>query len=234
MEDLTPELLATLQRAFQTKFRQNQKLKTIQKLVDLGDATYQQANEYAIEVGEILASVFKENLSSDNLPNGRMYYNIAKKVVEPMMVNNHVVISDNSKAIQTLLNHQAGLGIQGQEPPLNQDKIDGIITRLSREEHFDDVMWILDEPIINFSQSIIDDAIATNVDFHKKAGLNPKITRTAEGGACDWCRSVAGVFDYGNEPPDFYRRHRYCRCIVEFNPKDGRGIQDSHSKRWFS
>src|SRR5699024_880602 len=178
------------------------------RVIDIGDATYQQANEFAIEVGEILASVFQENLSSDILPNGRMYYNIAKKVVEPMMVNNHVVISANSVAIQTLLNHQAGLGIQVQEPPLNQDKIDGIIERLRIEENYDDVKWILDDPIINFSQSIIDDAIATNVDFHKKAGLNPKITRTAESGACDWCRSIAGTFDYGDEPPDFYRRHR--------------------------
>ena len=58
MEDLTPELLATLQRAFQTKFRQNQKLKNIQKLVDLGDATYQQANEYAIEAGDIIGGAF--------------------------------------------------------------------------------------------------------------------------------------------------------------------------------
>ena len=225
--------MATLQREFQMKFQQSPKLNNIQRVIDIGDATYQQANEFAIEVGEILASVFQENLSSDILPNGRMYYNIAKKVVEPMMVNNHFVIADNTKVIQTLLNHQANLGIQGQEPPLNQDKIDGIIERLSEEENFDDVKWILDEPVINFSQSIIDDAIATNVDFHKRSGLSPKIRRTAESGACNWCRSVSGVYDYGSEPPDFYRRHRYCRCIVEFNPKDGRGIQDSHSKRWF-
>src|SRR5699024_2875616 len=117
MEDITPELLATLQREFQMKFQQSPKLNNIRRVIDIGDATYQQANEFAIEVGEILASVFQENLSSDILPNGRMYYNIAKKVVEPMMVNNHVVISANSVAIQTLLNHQAGLGIQGQEPP---------------------------------------------------------------------------------------------------------------------
>lgn len=226
--------MATLQREFQMKFQQSPKLNSIRRVIDIGDATYQQANEFAIEVGEILASVFQENLSSDILPNGRMYYNIAKKVVEPMMVNNHFVIADNTKVIQTLLNHQANLGIQGQEPPLNQDKIDGIIERLSEEENFDDVKWILDEPVINFSQSIIDDAIATNVDFHKRSGLSPKIRRTAESGACNWCRSVSGVYDYGSEPSDFYRRHRYCRCIVEFNPKDGRGIQDSHSKRWFS
>lgn len=233
MEDLTPELLATLQTEFQKKFRQSDKLRTIQNAIDLGNATYLQANEYAIEVGEILASVFRENLSSDALPNGRMYYNIAKKVVEPMMVNNHTIISTSSVAIQTTLNHQAGLGIQGQQPPINQDKINGIIERLSIEENFDDVKWLLDEPIVNFSQSVIDDAIATNVNFHKKAGLSPKITRKVDGGACDWCLRVAGTYNYGSEPSDFYRRHRYCRCTVEYDPGDGRK-QDAHTKSWFS
>ena len=101
------------------KFQRSPKLNGIRRVIDIGDATYQQANEFAIEVGEILASVFQENLSSDILPNGRMYYNIAKKVVEPMMVNNHFVIADNTKVIQTSHLSQFGYSTVDMNPCLS-------------------------------------------------------------------------------------------------------------------
>lgn len=231
MQDITPELLQTLRRAFRTKFGQNDKIREVRRLIDTGQANYHHANEYAIEVGEILSETFQENLSSDILPNERMYYNIAKKTVEPMIVNNHLLIADTTVLIQTALNHEAGLGLRGQEPPLNRKRLDGFIERLSQEESFDGVKWLLDEPIVNFSQSVVDDAIHVNADFHSKAGLKPKIVRTAEFDACAWCQRVVGVYDYETVPQDVFRRHRFCKCEVDYRPGDGRR-QDVHTKDW--
>ncbi len=39
-------------------------------------ATYKTADEFAIEIGEILSG-FRASISADKLPNGKMYYNIA-------------------------------------------------------------------------------------------------------------------------------------------------------------
>lgn len=67
--------------------------------------------------------------------------------------------------------------------------------------------------------------------FHAKAGLKPKITRVVVGDCCDWCRALAGTYTYGDEPEDIYRRHRYCRCRVEYSPGDGKR-QDVWTKEW--
>ena len=207
-------------------------MRQVNKKLSNGTATYHEANSFAIKIGEILAEVFQENLSSEILPNGRMYYNIAKKVIEPMMINNYDLIAENSASIQTVLNQNVGLGIVGQKPQLNQDRIEGIVQRLADEENFDDVKWILKEPVINFSQSIVDDTIQENVKFHFEAGLEPKIVRTANAGCCEWCSKMVGTFNYPDEvPDDIYRRHRYCRCEVDYLPDDGRQ-QNVHSKRW--
>ena len=112
-------------------------------------------NELSIEVGDILAEVFQENLSSNILPDGRMYYNIAKRTVEPMMKNNYNIVIDNGVVVQELLNRAAGIGIKVQVPPVNQSRIDGIIDRLDAEEVFDDIKWILDEPV-KFTQAADD------------------------------------------------------------------------------
>lgn len=221
-----------MQREFKKKIGSQKNLIEIKRKITHGSADYHEANIFSIAVGEVLAEVFRENLSSNQLPQGKMYYNIAKKVVEPMLRQNHSIISDNTADIQELLNRSSNLGIVSRKPSFNQDRADGIIQRLADEENFDDIKWILDEPVVNFSQSIVDDFIKENADFHYKSGLRPKIVRSANPGCCEWCSNIVGEYDYPNDmPDDIFRRHRYCRCEVNYFPGDGRR-QDSHSKQW--
>lgn len=203
--------------------------KAIQALKDK-KATYKDANEFAIEVGEILAEVLGKNITADILPDGKMYYNIADRIINPTMSKNHELVSGYAADVQTELNHNAGLKMKGKKAELNQSRIDGIIERLSTEDDFDKIKWIINEPIKNFSQAIVDDTVRSNIEFQAKAGLKPKIIRKA-GNCCDWCKAVVGTYTYPDVPEDVYRRHRYCRCTVEYHPGDGRR-QNVHSKEW--
>lgn len=231
MIDIAPELLAKLRKSFSEKFNKNKKIGKILSTIRDGEPTYSEVNDLSIEVGDILAEVFGENLSADILPDGKMYYNIAKRTIEPMMINNYDIITDNAVIVQEILNKNAGMGIKAQVPKLNQSRIDGIIDRLDEAEFFDDVKWILDEPVKNFTQAIVDDSIKKNIEFHKGLGFEPKIIRKAEANCCDWCNEIAGVYDYSEAPDDVYRRHRFCRCTVEYDPGDNKK-QDVWTKQW--
>lgn len=222
MIDVAPELLEKLRRAFSEKLNNNKKIDKILSTIREGEPTYTEVNDLSVEVGDILAEVFGENLTQDLLPDGKMYYNIAKRTIEPMMINNYDIVTDNAVIVQEILNKNAGMGIKAQVPTLNQSRIDGIINRLDEAELFDDIKWILDEPIKNFTQAIVDDAIEKNTEFHKGLGLVPSVTRIVQGDCCDWCREVAGTYYYPDIPDDVYRRHRFCRCTVEYDPGDGK------------
>lgn len=229
-KDIVPSLLELIEKDFDEKTLNSDVLKkAIQALKD-NKATYKDANEFAIEVGEILSEVLNTHITVDVLPNGQMYFNIADRILNSTMKKNFELITGYAIDVQTELNHAAGLKLKGQKPKINQSRIDGIVERLSTEE-FEKVKWILDEPIKNFSQSIVDDVAKSNIEFQAKVGLKPKITRVVVGNCCDWCRELAGTYDYGDAPDDIYRRHRYCRCRVEYEPGDGR-IQDVHTKEW--
>ena len=232
VKDIAPALLEKLRNAFNEKFNQNKKIKDLYQVIQEGKATYREVNELSIEVGDILAKVFQENLSSDILPDGRMYYNIAKRTVEPMMKNNYNIVIDNGVVVQELLGRAAGIGIKVQVPPVNQSRIDGIIDRLDAEEVFDDIKWILDEPVKNFTQAAVDDLVKANADFHHELGLRPKIIRKADPGCCDWCDKLDGEYEYPDVPEDIYRRHRFCRCTVEYDPGDSKRRQDVWTKQW--
>ena len=222
MIDIAPELLEKLRKSFSEKFNNNKKISKILSTIREGNPTYSEVNELSIVVGDILAEVFQENLSSDILPDGRMYYNIAKRTIEPMMINNYDIVIDNATIVQEILNKQAGMRIKAQIPPLNQSRIDGIINRLDEEELFDDIKWILDEPIKNFTQAVVDDVIEKNTEFHEGLGLVPSVTRIVQNDCCDWCKEVAGTYYSPDIPDDVYRRHRFCRCTVEYDPGDGK------------
>lgn len=221
MIDIAPELLAKLRKSFSKKLNKNKKIDKILSTIREGNPTYAEVNNLSIQIGDILAEVFGEVLSADMLPDGRMYYNIAKRTIEPMMINNYTIVTDNASIVQEILNKNAGMGIKAQVPPLNQSRIDGIIDRLDEEEFFDDIKWILDEPIKNFTQSIVDDVIEKNTEFHEGLGLVPSVTRIVQNDCCDWCRKVAGTYYSPNIPDDVYRRHGHCRCTVEYDPGDG-------------
>lgn len=230
--DIVPELLENIQRDFNTAISSNEKLQNIQAMIGNGTATYQQANEYAIEVGEALALSFSANIKSETLPDGKMYYNIAERVLHPTLSTNHNIVAQVSAEIQEQLNRSVGLGLRGIQPSVNRPRIESIINRVVAEEIFDNVAWILQEPIVNFTQSVVDDTIKANVEFQGESGLSPQIIRTAHGNPpCEWCRSMAGVYKYPDVPEDVYKRHDRCRCIVEYNPGDARR-QNVWTREW--
>jgi len=229
MEDSAPDLMEMIKKEFENMCSVSDIIAEVMVMIGDEKATYADANAYAIEIGTILSKSYHNVLSSDTLPDGRMYYNIAKRIIVPTMKNNYVLVTGITSMIQGLLNEKAKIGIKAIVPKLNQDRIDGIVNRISVADDFNDISWILQEPVKNFTQSIVDDAIRENAEFHAKSGLQPKIVRKLSGGCCDWCRALAGEYSYPDVPKDVYRRHNYCRCTVEYDPGDGK-IQNVHTK----
>ena len=234
MEDIAPKLLKKIQDDFKNKFDNSKIIRELYRKVEQGNATYKEANEFAIEVGELLSGSFKKNLSSSVLPDGRMYYNIADRIIRDTLGNNYELVADISAKIQETLNKKAGIGIKAIKPKINEDKVRGIVDIVSGKEKYDDIAYMLGEPVINFSQSVVNDTVRENADFQYKAGLSPKIIRTSTGKCCEWCDKLAGIYDYeavSDTGNNVFRRHKYCRCLVEYAPGDGKR-QNVHTKQW--
>ena len=231
VEDIVPSLLKKIKSEFEGARLDSEVLKDLLSKLHHSKASYLDANKYAIEIGEILSKALGASLTNETLPDGKMYYNIAQRLLTDVLGRNHELVSDYVEQVQKNLNSEAKIGLAAQVPELNQDRIDGLVNRLASEESFDDVKWLLDDPIVNFSQSIVDDSIRKNVEFHHKVGLSPKIVRRVVGHPCKWCKSLEGSYNYPEVPKDIYRRHGNCRCTVDYHPGNGKK-QNVHTKRW--
>lgn len=231
VEDIVPSLLKKIKSEFEGARLDSEVLKDLLSKLDHSKASYLDANQYAIEIGEILSKALGASLTNETLPDGKMYYNIAQRVLTDVLGRNYELVSDYTEQVQNNLNSEAKIGLAAQVPELNQDRIDGLVNRLASEESFDDVKWLLVDPIVIFSQSIVDDSIRKNVEFHHKSGLQPEIVRKSAYHCCEWCQEVQGIYKYPRVPKDIYRRHQRCRCTVDYDPKSGK-VQNVWSKAW--
>ena len=231
VEDIVPSLLKKIKSEFEDARLDSEVLKDLLSKLQHSKANYLDANQYAIEIGEILSKALGASLTNETLLDGKMYYNIAQRVLTDVLGRNYELVSDYTEQVQKNLNSEAKIGLAAQVPELNQDRIDGLVNRLASEESFDDVKWLLVDPIVIFSQSIVDDSIRKNAEFHHKVGLSPKIVRRVVGHPCKWCKSLEGSYNYPEVPKDIYRRHGNCRCTVDYHPGNGKK-QNVHTKKW--
>lgn len=227
VKDVAPDLLKRVQKAFEKRYNEHE---LVQQSLTKDKPTYVDAHNYAVGTGESLAGAFQAQITEEDLPNGQMYYNIAERVVKPPLIENYRLITTYTSQVQSALNKQTGVRIRPQTPVLDMDRINGFVERLSSGELFKDNRFILGAPVVSYSQHIVDEAIRENADFHHKSGLRPKIIRHVNPGACDWCRALAGTYDYKTAPRDVYRRHNHCTCKTEYDPGDGK-IKNIWSKQ---
>lgn len=232
MDDIVPVLLKKIEADFTEGIAKDSTIQSVLERAGKGTATHVDTQEYALRVGEVSSSALRRSLTADILPDGTLYYNIADRTVRPTIEQSHALINETAGKIQKDLNERAGIGLNPVFPKLDQDRLGRLINKLASGESFEDIAWLLDEPIVNLIQSFADEFVRDNAKFQANAGLNPKIRRTVVGKCCDYCAALAGIYEYpDNTPEDVFRRHRFCRCLVTYDPADGFGkVQNVHKQ----
>lgn len=139
------ELLKLIEQLFFKKYNASQNIKEL--LEKKENLNYEDAHQYAIEVGELLSDSFTETIDPSKLPNQTLFYDICMDLLYPTMKKNHDLICDYSSNVQKQLNEKANIHLKVQRPLLNEDRIRGIVYRLDKEK-YEDIQWILQDPIV--------------------------------------------------------------------------------------
>ena len=211
------------------------KLEKYQNLLKNNNASYKEADDYAVALGEITKAAFDNNVNSAVLPNGRMYYNIANSIIPKVLQSNFTDINNYCQEVQKLFNDNKGLTFNPVNVNINNDRLKGLIQSIADAENYDKVSKQFTESLINYGQAVVTDNIKANADFQYKTGkVLPVIRRMSTGKCCKWCTSLVGTYKY---TPDMdtavFRRHANCRCLVEYD--NGAGVyQNVHNKKLYN
>lgn len=232
--DIVPELFDQIKRDFAAAVRADEKIQKFLKKIRDGTADMDEASLFARKLGDTLADVLKKDITQGALPDGRLYYNIADRTIRPMLEENHKLANEAAREVQAILDAEDGINLNAMTGKFPQERVDALIGAVSEDGiAWEDVERRMDEPIRNISQSFFDEFVKTNVAFRHDTGLKETIVRKLAGGACEWCKNLAGTYSYPDEvPQDVYRRHDNCRCTVTF--RTGKRRQDVWSKKEWS
>lgn len=232
MEDIAPILLNQILNDFYISIKGNAKLKNLRKKVEDGTATYVDVNGYASIISSCMKNAFSKYMKSDNLPDGRCYYNIAERIISSTEHEQYALIADFAESVQSLLNKKAQIGLKAQRASEDNEAVKSLSNVAANAREYDHVAKSISQSIERMGKNIVDRSVQQNAEFQVKAGLNPKIIRKTDGSCCEWCSRIAGVYDYPNNvPSEIYRRHNNCSCTVEYDPGSGRR-QNVWNKQW--
>lgn len=235
VHDIAPDLYSAVAQSVRYEIERDKDLQELIAKAKENKLLQKEAYRAAELRGRIASESLMRYCDKAILPDGKMYYNIANRVVGPILRESYDDAARLSVAAQKVENEARGLGIQAVEPELNEDRIDGIINRISYEDDFDNAKWLLGDPVETFTIQAVTDTIRANAEAQWEAGLRTVIVRVAQASCCKWCSGLAGTYDYEQHRAtgdDIWRRHAHCKCQVLFDNHSG-AIQDSHSKKFF-
>lgn len=228
--DVVPQLNEAIQTSFKTNVMKDRRIAQISKRIRDGTATFVDGHDYAERLGENLSKALVTNLTEQTLPDGKLYYNIAKRTITPALEENYNLTNDVAADIQALYDKKAKIGLKTVKADFPDERIQGLIDKMTMDDiTLEDALKWIKEPIINNSEAFFDDFIDSNAKFREETGLKATLTRISEPGCCKWCDELAGTYEYGKAPEDIYRRHEFCRCTVTYQTE--KKSQNVWSKR---
>ena len=242
MIDIAPELIDKVNKDFKRTIQNDKKLLGLKERLYRGEGSYKDAYDYAERVGKARAAAFKANLTADALPEGKMYFNIADRLMNETLPEDHALVTEYASSVQRQLNKKAKIGLNALEAELDEDRIKGFVEGVCNADSFEDVAWKLGEPVVTFARSVVDDTIKRNAEFQHKAGIEAVVERESNSKCCEWCADLAGRYVYPDVPREVFQRHDNCKCTVDYKGRrlttyavEDRnsiwGMRDSHTFR---
>lgn len=229
MSAIGEELRAAIEKCFTTLLSEDKMATDLMSGIKDGTATFEEAEQYAARVGELLSKAITSECDKVLAPDDPLTKELVEAFLQPLLNQGYHRVTDASARVLRNLCRDEGLNLKPVKPKINADRVEGLIEKAGSYESYSEAKWVFDEPVVNFLQNVCDNLLQENVEAHFEIGLLPKITRKAESGCCKWCAGLADEYEYPVDR-EVYRRHERCRCTVLYDPGNGK-IQNAHTKK---
>lgn len=241
MEDIAPELYNEIQKRYKQSIKGDSKLIGIASKIRKGKGTQADLDAITKGLGRHLSDAMREVLVADNLPDGKMYWNIAEKTIKPALetiyhqVNRYATLEQRNADVA----HGVNLAIQsGQDPSYHIKKVMEYATNSVNADELDNA---LNDPVKTAANKFLDDFKYRNAEIRDRAGVPQIVMREYDGvgldnnRSCNWCIERAGVWDYSEARANgVFERHDGCGCTIDVGYGDGYAEEQTnwHHNEW--
>lgn len=130
MTDVVPELNKRIDADFSARIAVDPAIRSFRKQLEKKTATAEDVSKYARRVGECASAALIASLKEEQLPDGKMYWNIAERTIRPLFVKAHDLINDAASKVQTIEDEKLGIHLQPIKAEFPEERVRAIINRL--------------------------------------------------------------------------------------------------------
>ncbi len=129
MQDIAPRLQKSVLTDFYEQVDKDNRIKQILEGNDK-KATFEDIYRLSARLGKIAAESLEKNLTDETLPDGTLYWNIAKSTIIPLMQEVQNISIDMAEAVQNQEDKKTGIGIKPIRPEFNEERIKAVMNKV--------------------------------------------------------------------------------------------------------
>lgn len=138
-KDIVPSLNEKVLKSFNESVDNSSQIKAFYEAIEKKKANMQDVQKYAKALGSLSSKAILKHLTKENLPNGVMYWNIAERIIEPLLKDIHDRVNHYYAIVQEYTNAKKGINLKSVEAPFPtervKDLIDVLITSFNNNEN---------------------------------------------------------------------------------------------------
>lgn len=228
MEDIAPELYKKIEADFNAAVKSDSTIKTITAKLNKRPLTHNELTTISTRLGDHASAALKKTLVIENLPEGKLYWNIADRTIRPVMEQVYSLSNSVQMLSQRVADQAAGVNIgisKGIDPDNRIREIIEFATNSKTAEELDNALNL---PVKTTALDFNDDFMRANADIRNGMGFIQTVVREYDGVGlangkrpCNWCIGRAGTWTYeAAKENGVFERHTGCGCTIDVQTSD--------------
>lgn len=129
-KDVVPALAESIDATFNSLVSSDVVIRSFNGKLDKGTATQKDVFNYTSRLGLHASKSLTLCLKPDNLPDGKMYWNIATRTIKPLLQRVHGMVTEAAIAVQTAEDYRNGIGVKPMAVDFPEERINDLLNKL--------------------------------------------------------------------------------------------------------
>lgn len=130
MNDVAPKLYSKILKDFEQRINGDGFIQSFQRKIENKTASAEQVSTYARRLGEHGSEALCKYLTEDNLPDGKLYWNIAERTIRPIAEEIHKLVNEAAVATQLIDDEKSGIGLKPKVPAFPEERFNALINKV--------------------------------------------------------------------------------------------------------
>lgn len=130
-KDIVPELWEKIESTFDSRVKMDPAIKAFWAKVDKGTAEGRDTFRYVSRLGEHASYTLRMYITASNMPDGKIYWNVAERTVLPLLKKVHKLVNDAACIVQEAEDRKKGIGVKAVRADFPIERVNDYLNKLA-------------------------------------------------------------------------------------------------------